>query len=92
MYKIAVFLVLCANTEGTSYGRTESTSYGRTEGTSYGRPEGLPSVAPSRCALQQALRASAKELGCCPKGTLRRGQKPRYENLNSEIKNAVNIS
>ena len=33
MYKIGVFLVLCDNTEGTSYGR----------------PEGLPSVAPSRC-------------------------------------------
>ena len=62
MYTIAVFLLLCANTEGTSYGR----------------PEGLPSV--------------AKELGCYPKGTLRRGAKPRYKNLNSKIKNAINIS
>ena len=49
MYTIAVFLLLCANTEGTYYGR----------------PEGLPLV--------------AKEVGCYPTGTLRRGQSPNYK-------------
>ena len=43
--------------------------YTNTEGTSFGRPEGLPSV--------------AKEVGCYPTGTLRRGQSPA-NNKNKE--------